>query len=302
MDPNHISLKRKIVQSIVLAILTVGLLLFPNFKIPLIDTQTEQYFNDAIQKAGIAYATVRVLNASISVIQNSQLQLEPAGVGMSVAVGQVVDPIDDMTERLSDILVTAIASLGIQRLIYEMAVSIAPPVLIFLCVLLLAGLWIFKEARFHKFQSALLSLTALILVGRFFLPVSAFINASLYERYFLDDITEARKGLMLVSEELGGFQDIELPEIDGFSETVKNSTKFLEQAAFEIKKAVLILTRNMAKMIENLLTLTWLYAGIFFIQVIVLPVLMFWFLTKLANGLLLISFPFAFRQPNTVNA
>ena len=296
MEKNGISTKRRIIQSVVLIVISVGFCLFPDFRIPVIDTKTEQYFNDAIQKAGIAYATVRILNASVSVIQNSQLQLEPAGVGMSVAVGQVVDPIDDMTERLSDILVTAIASLGIQRLIYEIAIYIAPSLLVFLCILLLLGIWVFKEKRYFKFQGTLLSLMVLILVGRFFLPISSYLNQSLYQRFFLEDITKARQGLTLVSDELGNFKDIELPRMDGFAETVKNSAKFLELAAGEIKKAVLILTRNMAKMIENLLILTWLYAGIFFIQVIILPLLMFWLLTKLANNLLFISFPFVFRQ------
>ena len=296
MNQNNISFNRKIAQSIILAVISLGLFLFPNFKIPLIDTKTEQYFNDAIQKAGIAYATVRILNASISVIQNSQLQLEPAGVGMSIAVGQVVDPIDDMTERLSDILVMAIASLGIQRLIYEMAVFMAPPILVFLCIMLLTGLWLFNETRYNQLQSVLLSLVVLILVGRFFLPISSFINESLYQRYFLEDIAQARQGLMLVSDKLGGFKEIELPEVDGFSETLKNSAKFLEQATVEIKKAVFILTQNMTNIIENLLKLTWLYAGIFFIQVIVLPILMFWVLVKLGQSLLAISFPALFRH------
>jgi len=71
---------------------------------------TDAYFREAITKAGVAYATCRVLNASVSIVKDSSLQLEPAGVGISLAVGQALDPIDDMTERLSDVLVTAITS------------------------------------------------------------------------------------------------------------------------------------------------------------------------------------------------
>ena len=97
-----------------LGIMMATILFFSvGFEIPVLDKKANTYFNESISKAGLAYATCRVINASISVIQNSNLQLEPAGVGVSLAIGQALDPIDDMTERLSDVLVTAIVALGI---------------------------------------------------------------------------------------------------------------------------------------------------------------------------------------------
>jgi hypothetical protein len=41
----------------------------------------------------------------------------------------------------------------------------------------------------------------------------------------------------------------------------------------------------MGNIIENLITLTFLYVGIFLIQVIVLPLLSFWVLVKMVNSL-----------------
>lgn len=74
-------------------------------------------------KAGVAYGVCRVVNASVSAIKESQIQIEPAGLGVSLAVGQVLDSLDDMTERASDILVTAIVSLGIQKIVYELCLG-----------------------------------------------------------------------------------------------------------------------------------------------------------------------------------
>ena len=286
MVPNHAVLKSKSIVSAILILAAISLILFPNIRFFYIDARTKAYFSDAIQKAGIAYATVRVLNASVSVIQNSQLQLEPAGVGMSIAVGQVVDPVDDMTERLSDILVTAIVSLGIQRMVYEMAMAVAPALLGLLCLIALAVLWWVEPENQKPAHWLLSKLAVIILVGRFFLPFSAMVNGWLYEHYFLEDINQARQGLILVSDELGGFKDIELPAIEGLGDTLKNSARFLDKTASQVKKAVGVLTDNMGRLIENLLTLTWLYAGIFFIQVIALPVLMFWLMFKLGHFIL----------------
>ena len=121
--------KRKILRSSVGVMIAIVLLFSSGSKIPVLDTMTDAYFRDAITKAGVAYATCRVINASVSIIKDSTLQLEPAGVGLSLAVGQALDPIDDMTERLSNVLVTAITSLGVQKLAYEISVSFAPPIL-----------------------------------------------------------------------------------------------------------------------------------------------------------------------------
>jgi hypothetical protein len=86
-------LQQKAVTSL-LGILIAAALFFSSVtKIPVLDTKTDTYFNDAITKAGLAYATCRAINASVSVVKGSTLQLEPAGVGVSLAVGQVLDPI-----------------------------------------------------------------------------------------------------------------------------------------------------------------------------------------------------------------
>lgn len=52
------------------------------------------------------------INATVSVIQQSSVQLEPAEIGLSLAVGQIADPINDMVEKLSNVLVMSITSLG----------------------------------------------------------------------------------------------------------------------------------------------------------------------------------------------
>jgi hypothetical protein len=54
----------------------------------------------------LTYATCRVINASVSIVKESSLQLEPAGVGISLAVGQALDPIDDMAAGPSELQLT----------------------------------------------------------------------------------------------------------------------------------------------------------------------------------------------------
>jgi hypothetical protein len=169
--------------------LTAAILLFiaGEIRVPVLDTTTDAYFQEAITKAGLAYATTRVVNASISVVKESYLQLEPAGVGLSLAVGQTLDPIDDMTERLSNVLVTAITSLGVQKLAHAMGISLIPRILALLLVLLSALVWIPQE-RLGALQRLLVRLALLVTVARFCLPMAALANGYLDSHYFAQEI------------------------------------------------------------------------------------------------------------------
>ena len=115
---------------------------------------------------------------------------------MSLAVGQALDPIDDMTERLSDILVTAITSLGIQKLVYEISVSLAPPILSIFLFILSILLW-FENDRLKSFQKTIIRFALLITIARFCLPMSSIANEFVHEHFFENKISDARKELAL---------------------------------------------------------------------------------------------------------
>jgi hypothetical protein len=276
--------KQKAIQSSMGIVTALLLFLSAGLKLPLVDAMTDAYFQKAITKAGIAYATCRTVNAAVSIVQESSLQLEPAGVGLSLAVGQALDPINDMTERLSDVLVTAITSLGVQKLAYEMGISLVPPALAVFLLLLSILLW-FENKRTRALQKTLWQGLMIITIFRFCLPLSSMANEFIYHHFFEDQIAAARSELALGSAELEKLKDLSMPEIDGVMGTIENSASFLKQKSMEFKNAIIYTVSNMGNIIENLMTLTFLYMGIFLIQVIVLPLLSFWVLIKMANSL-----------------
>lgn len=113
------------------------ILLIPSgIKLPIIDSKTDGYFENSIAKAGVAYATCRGINAIVSVLKGSDLDIDPEEIGTTIAVGEIFDPIDDMTERLSDVIVTAITSLGVQKLLYEISISFVMPIISILIFIL----------------------------------------------------------------------------------------------------------------------------------------------------------------------
>lgn len=280
--------KKKIIQSSVGIGVAIVLFFCAGLKIPILDNKTDSYFRTAMTKAGLAYATCRIINASVSVVKDSSLQLEPAGVGISLAAGQVLDPIDDMTERLSDVLVMAITSLGVQKLVYEIGVSLVPQMFSIVLVFLSAAIW-FENAKVKIIHKTMVRILIFIAVFRFCLPLSSLVNEFVHQQYFDAQISQAKDELAVGSKGLEKINDFSLPQIDGFIGTLENSTTFVKQKTKILKLTLDKLMNNIGSIIDNLLKLTFLYVGVFLIQIIILPLLSFWGLVKIMNSFFVVQ-------------
>jgi hypothetical protein len=278
--------KQTAIKSVIGILLSIILFFSSGVQIPFIDSSADAYFKDSITKAGVSYGVSRIINATVSVIQESNVQLEPAGIGMSLAIGQIVDPINDMVERLSNVLVMSIASLGVQELAYEISITIVPQILaVFLFVLSLL-VW-FKNERVFKLQKVIMSVLVIAAIARFCLPISSMANEFLQETFFEDKIIEANEKLTASTADLNKLEDIDVPKIEGFMGTIGNSASYIKDKTVDFKNTVQVIMENKGVIIENLLRLTFLYLGIFIIQVLVLPLLIFWLLMRMVNSLFL---------------
>ena len=282
----NVNYKEKSIQSAVGILVAILLFFSSGVQIPVLDSVADKYFQDSITKAGVSYGVCRLINGTVSVIQESSVQLEPAGIGMSLAVGQIVDPINDMVERLSDVLVLSITSLGIQELSYEISIALAPPILAGLLLVLSVLLW-FKNDKLFALQRVIVNVLVLISIARFCLPISSFANEFLQTQFFDDRIIEASGALAEGTADLDKLKDVDLPEYDGILETIESSAAYIKHKSVEFKNAVRITIENKALIIENLLQLTFLYLGVFIIQVLLLPLMIFWLLMRLVNALFL---------------
>ena len=80
---------------------------------------SRQTLDRAFNRALTSYVAARGLDATISVFQESSIS---AGIGVqgTFALGEVLDPINDLIERFSNILLLSLLSLGVQRLILSL--------------------------------------------------------------------------------------------------------------------------------------------------------------------------------------
>jgi hypothetical protein len=276
-------INRAVAKPALLLVAALVLLMLPGLKLPYLDRHTDTYFYESMSKAGVAYGVCRVVNASVSIIKESQIQIEPAGMGVSLAAGQALDPLDDMTERASDILVTAIISLGIEKIVYELCVSYTPALIGF-AIIILVGLSFLKEGRAAAFRAMVPKSIILLAVARLCLPTSSLINAYLHEHYFSPRIVEAKDELAMISPKLNRLKDMSMPKTDGVLGTVKKGFNFVGEKTSDLSEALKTMVRNMGSIVSNLLKLSYLYVAIFLVQVILLPIGVFWLLVRIANA------------------
>jgi len=286
-----VEINTAIAKPIILVVIALTLFIFPGLRLPYLDQKADTYFSEAITKAALTYSVCRVVNASVSVIKESQIQLEPAGLGVSLAAGQALDPLDDMTERASDILVTAIVSLGIQKIVYELSVAFAPALIAILLIAFVIAT-ILKSVQTKTIREILLKSIVLIAVARLCLPISSIISSYLNGNYFSPKISKVKDELAMSSPVMEHLKDIRMPEIDGVLGTVKKGFDFVGEKTSDLKAALKEMIQNMENMVSNLLKLSYLYVALFVIQVVLLPIGIFWLLLRTINAFLGTNIPY----------
>jgi hypothetical protein len=84
------------------------------------DSTSDAYADEAFKRALVTFAVARTLNGVISVAQGTEVAVEPGGVGVNFTVGQILDPINDLVEQFSSVMLVAASSLGLQNILLGM--------------------------------------------------------------------------------------------------------------------------------------------------------------------------------------
>ncbi len=228
------------IQKIVLPIFAI----FVFISTPIYDNLSKTYINSSLTKSAITYATLRGLNAAVSVIQESSLSMG-IGVEANIAIGQAVDPINDAIERFSDMITLSIWALGSEKIVYE----VSKTSLAVLIVILLSLISIFIKKDYIK------KILVLLIIARLFIPFSALISNYTYKEVFE---TKIESNLAILK-----------------------SPPKSETSLESIQKSITYYTTNSAKLITALLNLSMLYFGQFVLDVLLLPLLLVYIVRNL---------------------
>jgi len=280
------SLQRKIAMTLIWlsgALLAYSALLgFILGKTPIVrlDERAEIYVENTMARAAYTFAIVRGLNGMISVIQGTEVALSPAGIGLNLSVGEVLDPINDLAERFSWVMLVSTASLGIQRILMEMSDWLGLQVLMTTGMLLLAvSVWKRFWGRVDLHSTGI-GLVMLAVVIRMMIPAVALVSETIYARFLSDHYQEASQTLTHIREELS--QVDPTGPVNGATASSANRLQEIRRWLAEtsdwsdMRKKIDQLGAKLERFTADAVHLM----VVFILQTILIPLLTLWLLTK----------------------
>jgi hypothetical protein len=282
-------LSNKIFQAVVISILLL-IVFIPPLTTSVFDSALfkradeigRSYVDEAFDRALIAFALARATNAVISVIQDSEIDISPAGVGVTIAVGEVLDPLNDMIERFSLVMLASLVALGVQKFLlnvvpwFSLNFILVPSLILFLIAIVREQFWNIP------IQSLARRLLILAIILRFSIPAVAILNEQVYRLFLDQQYVEAVEGLQQGKQTLSEFSPLleratDPPET-GFMARLK-ATALQLQAATDLRQQIEHLGAKLGAVIKDLLAMI----VVFLLNTVLLPILFLWGTYKLCG-------------------
>lgn len=242
---------------LLLALLTVGSRL---------DEDALEIHDASFKRAISAFAIAKGLNAVISVLQGTEFNATPAGLGVTITVGQVLDPMNDLIERFSWVMLVASVSLGIQSLLLSLGdLLYLRLTLVTLIALLLIQIW-YRPLQNQILSIILVRLGIVLLLLRFGALIFVYAQSLTYTSLMEPQYEYATQTLASTQKKL---EDIIAQDTQSLYETLKRS--------MDISTQLTSLKTYFDHAQKEVITLI----SMFLILTILLPLLFMWIMISL---------------------
>jgi hypothetical protein len=216
-----------------------------------VDKGAIELYYQSFDRAVYSFALAKGLNAVISVIQSIEVS---AGVIVegTVGLGELLDPINDMVERFSWIMLASSVSIGIQHLLLLLGKTLfLKTILIVGLVLTFLLIWV-KKLHSSKAFVISIKLLVLLLVLRFGAVAFVYVNESFYNNLYADNYASSTKFISSYKSEL---------------ESIKDDKEKLDSYWEKFEKKMEVFSKKVIKLIT-----------MFVVTTIIFPLVYLWFL------------------------
>lgn len=283
-------------KKILISFLLIALATLSSTKV--VDRVSSDQLDKAFTRSVTVFAIARGLNGLISVVQGTEVYATPAGVGVNFAVGEIVDPMNDMVERFSWVMLMSSVSLGVQEIMLHLGQSkLIQALLAFSALVMLAMLWFPK--LWHATSFNLVFKTVCIFVFlRFTIPLLLLLNEGIYNYMLEPKYEESKAALIFSNDEIKGLVD----EVQANQQKQVHVQKFQEDSLMQkaqnyfnetiqtlnVKRQLQILRVKFKKLLKNLedkfnyaIDYIVVLITIFLVQNLLLPLSALWLFYKL---------------------
>ena len=230
------------------------------------DSPAMQQVDSGLKRALVSFATARALNAVISVAQGTEASIQPLGFGVTLTPGQVLDPVNDLVEQFSNLMLAASVVFGVQKVL--LSIASYWPVSFALTIVALG--WTLTYFRQIQPPALLSRLLVILLMLRFAIPVVTIGTDLVWQKFLANDYAVSQNSISSASGQVDKLspsipsaadsQGLLAKMKDWFSKTADVKVQFEN-----LKEAAEQATEHIIKLIV-----------IFLLQTLVIPVLLLW--------------------------
>jgi len=249
-----------------------------------LDQRSEVYTDNAFNRALITFGIARGINGVISVAQGTEIAVEPGGLGVKLAPGQILDPINDIIEQFSWVMLASTASLGIQKIFLTISSSwICSALLTLLSAIMILAVW--RPGIGGQSVKVFIRKFLLVMIFiRFSIPIAAIGSELLFNTFLAQQYTESTQKLQHTQETISSMSkdsDAPIPSADeGMLDKAKKWFNSATQAVDiearieQYKEAAADATRQTINLIV-----------VFVIQTVIFPLLFLWIVYRFLKEL-----------------
>lgn len=245
----------------------------------LADRTGREYTGAAFERALITFAVARGLNGAISVAQGTEVSISPAGMGLHLTPGQVLDPLNDLIERFSMVMLVSTSSLGIQKVLLSIGESPLFSLLVVAALLaVLVALW--RPGWYGSLPPDWIYRTAIILIViRFAVPFAAIGSELVYRGFLSDQYEESTRTMERTSSKISELSHQDAADQQKQKSWIDHIRDAGRQLDFEAR--VERYRQAAAEASEDAVNLI----VVFVMQTLLLPLLFLWLLIRLLRAL-----------------
>jgi len=241
-----------------------------------LDTPSRDVADAALARSLVTFAIARTLDSAISVVQGTEVAVEPGGVGVNFAPGQALDPINDLVERFSAAMLVATSSLALQGVLLDMARWWAANLALALAAALaLVAIWRPSWLGPVGTRAAVRALSILVFV-RFAVPVFVLGSNLVFQTFLASDQQAANDALTVTGTQVEALaESSEGAEAPASEQSLAERLEgFIDDSlqALDARERMRRLAESVSGAVEHMIHLIVIFA----LQSIILPLVFLW--------------------------
>ncbi len=244
-----------------------------------LDAPSSKVVDESLQRAFVTFATARAMNAAISVGQGTEVAIQPMGVGVTLAPGQLLNPINDLVENFSSLMMAACIALGAQKILINIGGHWVVSFLLTIAALSWAWFY-YKKQNTIGWLSRIL---VILLMVRFAIPLVTIGTDVLTQKYLMAEYNQNQKVIDSAPKKVNEYKELttKVPQtgLAGVRDSLNNYLSKAKEAV-DVEshyKRLQLAAEQWAKHIINLIV-------IFLLQTLIIPVLLIWILYAIVKG------------------